>query len=236
MTSAAIITGAAGALGQSIASRLGQDLEALLLVDVDEQGLAPVAESMGAEYVAVDLGSDQAPDILSEALDERGWIPRALVNNAGVNRDARISRMSDEDFATVIRVDLVAPARLALALGPRMPDAGSIVNVASRAAFGNFGQANYVAAKAGLIGLTRSLAIQWAPRVRVNAIAPGLVDTPMTAGMPEEVLSRLVDRVPADRMAQPDEIAEAVAFLASPAASYVTGQVLVACGGRSIAP
>jgi NAD(P)-dependent dehydrogenase (short-subunit alcohol dehydrogenase family) len=115
--------------------------------------------------------------------------------------------------------------------------AGSaIVNVASRAALGSFGQANYSAAKAGLIGLTRALAVRWAPDIRVNVIAPGLVDTPMTAGMPEKVLSKLVARVPLGRMAEPAEIAETIAFLASPAASYVTGQVLLACGGRSIAP
>jgi NAD(P)-dependent dehydrogenase (short-subunit alcohol dehydrogenase family) len=110
-----------------------------------------------------------------------------------------------------------------------------IVNISSRAALGNFGQANYVAAKSALVGVTRALALRWAPHVRVNAVAPGLVDTPMTQAMPPEVLDKLVARVPAGRPAEPAEVAEVVAFLASEQASYITGQFLLACGGRSIA-
>jgi len=158
-----------------------------------------------------------------------------LVNNAGITRDARALAMTPEDYALVIRVNLVAPLRLAEAAGPRLADGGSVVNIASRAALGNFGQANYVTAKSGLIGATRALAMRWAPRVRVNAVAPGLVDTPMTRAIPPAVYEKLVARVPAGRAGAPEEIAEAVAFLASPRSSYVTGQVLLACGGRSVA-
>jgi 3-oxoacyl-[acyl-carrier protein] reductase len=236
MTDAAVVTGAAGALGQSIARRLREDVGAVLLVDLDDARLEPVAAALESERIAADLTAPDAAESVVAALQRLGWSPRILVNNAGINRDARVTEMSDEDFSAVVRVDLVAPARLALALHPSMSAGASIVNIASRAALGSFGQANYAAAKSGLIGLTRALAIQWAPRVRVNAIAPGLVDTPMTAGMPERVLSKLVARVPAARMAQPSEIADAVAFLASSSAAYITGQVLLACGGRSIAP
>lgn len=236
MTRAAVLTGAAGALGRAIAGRLREDVDAVLLVDLDEERLAPLAEALGAAHVATDLAAPDGPDAVRAALRERGWGPQVIVNNAGINRDARATKMTDEDFRAVVRVDLVAPARLTEALRPSMSSGAAVVNVASRAALGSFGQTNYAAAKAGLIGLTRALALRWAPDVRVNVIAPGLVDTPMTGGMPEKVLSSLVQRVPAGRMADPREIAETVAFLASPAASYVTGQVLLACGGRSIAP
>jgi NAD(P)-dependent dehydrogenase (short-subunit alcohol dehydrogenase family) len=231
---AAIVTGGAGALGRAIGERL-KALGEVLLVDLDEERLAGVARDLGAAHLALDLAAADAPERVLAALAGRGWEPRVLVNNAGINRDARATKMTDDDFRAVVRVDLVAPARLALGIQPHMRPGAAVVNVASRAALGSFGQANYSAAKSGLIGLTRALAIQWAPHIRVNVIAPGLVDTPMTAGMPEKVLSKLIARVPAGRMADPAEIAETIAFLVSPASSYVTGQVLLACGGRSIA-
>jgi NAD(P)-dependent dehydrogenase (short-subunit alcohol dehydrogenase family) len=108
--------------------------------------------------------------------------------------------------------------------------------MSSRAALGNFGQTNYVASKSGLIGFTRALALDWAPRARVNAVAPGLIDSPMSRAMPEDVLAGLVDRIPAARIGEPEDVARAVAFLASEDSSYVTGQVLTVCGGRSVAP
>jgi len=240
MTDAAVLTGAAGALGRAITDRLAAQESAVVLVDRDRAVEEVAADLRARGHRAVgaiaDLGGPDPAAAVLEALDREGWIPRVLVNNAGINRDARAMTMSEDDFAAVIRVDLVAPAWLAEVLQPRMSDSGVIVNVASRAALGSFGQANYVAAKSGLIALTRALALRWAPRIRVNAVAPGLIDTPMTAGMPEEVLNKLVARVPAGRMGTPHEVAEIVAFLVSPAASYITGQVLLACGGRSIAP
>jgi NAD(P)-dependent dehydrogenase (short-subunit alcohol dehydrogenase family) len=143
--------------------------------------------------------------------------------------------MSEQDFRDVVRINAVAPLRLAERIVPYLRDGGAVVNVASRAALGNFGQANYVAAKSALVGATRAMALQLAPRLRVNAVAPGLVDAPMTQSMPPAVLDKLTARIPAGRIAEPPEVAEVVAFLASEGASYVTGQLLLACGGRSIA-
>ena len=170
---------------------------------------------------------------LEAVADAAGDDVHCLVNNAGINRDGRAAKLTPDDFSSVIRVDLVAPALLAERLRPAL-SGGSVVNIASRAALGNFGQANYVAAKSGLIGLTRSLALQWAPDVRVNAVAPGLIETPMTGSMPPDVLAKLVARVPSGRIGTPEDVADTVAHLVSPAASYVTGQVLFVCGGRSI--
>ena len=126
--------------------------------------------------------------------------------------------------------------RLTLGLEELFVEGSSVVSMTSRAALGNFGQANYVTSKSALIGFTRALAQQWAPRVRVNAVAPGLVDTPMTRAMPDEVLSALVAKVPAGRIGTAEDIAAAVGFLAGDDARYITGQVLVVCGGRSLAP
>ena len=107
--------------------------------------------------------------------------------------------------------------------------------MSSRAALGNFGQTNYVASKSGLIGFTRALALDWAPAVRVNAVAPGLIDSAMSRAMPSDVLGGLVAKIPAGRIGEPVDVARAVAFLVSDDASYITGQVLTVCGGRSIA-
>jgi NAD(P)-dependent dehydrogenase (short-subunit alcohol dehydrogenase family) len=236
--SAAVITGAGGAIGRAIARRLARDGRPVLLVDRAESVTAVRDQLREAGAVAeacvVDLADPGAPESVLATAEALGGVG-VLVNNAGITRDARVEDMSFEDFRLVVRVSLVAGLRLAEALAPRLADGGAIVNVASRAALGNFGQANYVAAKSALIGATRALALWLAPRVRVNAVAPGLVDTPMTRAMPPHVLEKLVSRVPAGRPAEPEEIAGVVGFLSSGDASYMTGQVLLACGGRSIA-
>jgi 3-oxoacyl-[acyl-carrier protein] reductase len=235
---AAIVTGAAGAIGRATARRLAAAGRPVLCVDRAETAAATCAEIEWEGGVAaacvVDLAAAEAPDAVAVAAAALGGAA-VLVNNAGITRDGRAEALSREDFALVVEVDAVAPLRLAEALAPELADGGCVVNVGSRAGFGNFGQANYVAAKASLAAATRSLALRWAPRLRVNCVAPGLVRTPMTEAMPERVLEKLIGRVPLGRAAEPEEIAAVVAFLASDAASYVTGQTLVACGGRSVA-
>jgi 3-oxoacyl-[acyl-carrier protein] reductase len=236
--SAAIVTGAAGAIGRAVAEELSAQDRTVVLVDRSEAVEAVRDELRGrgarAEACVVDIAAADAPATVL-AVAKRAGGPAVLVNNAGITRDARVEAMDVEDFRLVVRVNLVAPLRLAEAAAEQLPDGGAIVNVSSRAALGNFGQANYVAAKSALIGATRALALRLAPRVRVNAVAPGLVDTPMTQAMPTHVLDKLVKRVPAGRAADPGEIAAVVGFLCAPASAYVTGQVLLACGGRSVA-
>jgi 3-oxoacyl-[acyl-carrier protein] reductase len=226
----AIVTGGAGAIGQAVAARLAAEGRRVLLVDVSDGVEDAAARVPGAKACVADVTAPDAADRIADAAEEP---PSLLVNNAGITRDGRAAKLTEEEFRAVIRVNLVAPLRLALGLAGRLADGGAIVNMASRAAFGNFGQANYVASKSGLIGATRALAMQLAPRLRVNAVAPGLIDTPMTAAMPPKVYDKLVGRVPAGRAGRPEEVADAVAFLAG--ADYVTGQVLVVCGGRSVA-
>jgi NAD(P)-dependent dehydrogenase (short-subunit alcohol dehydrogenase family) len=136
----------------------------------------------------------------------------------------------------VIEINLTAAIRLTLAMEQHFAEGAAVVNLSSRASLGNFGQANYSASKAGLVGFGRALAQRWAPRVRVNAVAPSLVDTPMTQAMPPEVLAKLVAKIPAGRIGTPDDVAGIVAFLASADAAYITGQVIYACGGRTVAP
>jgi len=234
-----IVTGGAGAIGRAIAARLHGEGHPVLLADI-APSVADVAGQLDAAGPAlvracvVDLSGPGAAATIQHAASDLGPI-QLLVNNAGITRDGRALDLSDADFRTVVALDLIAPLRLVLELAPNLADSGAIVNIASRAGLGNFGQANYVAAKAGLIGATRSLALRLAPRLRVNAVAPGLIDTPMTASMPPEVLAKLVAKVPLERAGEPADVAAAVAFLASAEASYVTGQTLVVCGGRSLA-
>ena len=226
----AVVTGAGRGIGRAVAARLAGEHE-LVLVDLDP-GVERVAGELGGRAVVCDVTD---PGGRARILDAAGNVA-VLVNNAGITRDARLVKMDEEAFLAVIRVNLGAAYELTTALRDRFADGASVVSLASRAYLGNFGQFNYSASKGGLVGMTRALALQLAPRVRVNAIAPSLTASEMTKAMPEKVLDKMIAAIPLGRMAEPEEIAETVAALASPAMAYVTGQVVVACGGRSLAP
>jgi 3-oxoacyl-[acyl-carrier protein] reductase len=218
----AIVTGAARGIGAAIADRLAADHD-VLRVDLDPS----------VDGIVADVTDASDRQRILDAVD--GEIS-VLVNNAGITKDARIVKMTEEQFLAVIRVNLGAAYELTRAAIPRFADGASVVSLASRAYLGNFGQFNYSASKGGLVGMTRALALQLAPRVRVNAIAPSLTASEMTRAMPDKVLDKMIASIPLGRMAEPREIAETIAALASPATAYVTGQVVVACGGRSLAP
>ena len=221
----AVVTGAARGIGRAVADRLGQEGD-VLYVDLD-----PSVTELGG--IVADVTKPEDRRRILDAVD--GEIS-VLVNNAGITQDARIVKMTEEQFLAVIRVNLGAAYELTTAAIPRFADGASVVSLASRAYLGNFGQFNYSASKGGLVGMTRALALQLAPKVRVNAIAPSLTASEMTSAMPEKVLDKMIASIPLGRMAEPREIAETIAALASPAMAYVTGQVVVACGGRSLAP
>ncbi|MEA2289398.1 MAG: 3-oxoacyl-[acyl-carrier protein] reductase [Solirubrobacteraceae bacterium] len=235
MSDVAVVTGAARGIGAAIAQRLAADGLAPLLVDLDpavERAAAGLGGGAGA--VVADITDPAGREAVRAAVGDRPL--RALVNNAGITRDARIGTMDEAAFRAVIRVNLGGAYELTRALLDAFADGGAIVNMSSRAYLANIGQFNYSASKGGLVGLTRALALQLAPRIRVNAVAPGLTASEMTKAMPDKVLDKLIASIPAERMAEPAEIAEVVCALVAPGASYVTGQVVVACGGRSLAP
>ncbi|MDE0195597.1 MAG: SDR family oxidoreductase [bacterium] len=231
--SLSVVTGAARGIGLEIARRLAADGHALLLVDI-APAVEAAATELGAASVCADVTAPAGIEAVAAAVEARGEGVRAIVNNAGITRDARLTKMAESDFRAVLQVNLGAAYALVDRLRGELIDGSSIVSMSSRAYLGTFGQINYVASKAGLVGLTRALARELAPRTRVNAVAPGFTDTAMTRAAPEAVWDSVVPSIPMKRAGEPTEIAEVVAFLTSPAASYVTGQVIFPCGGRSI--
>ncbi len=233
-----MVTGAAGGIGRALCRRLAAAGHAVVAVDLSPR-LGEVVADLEAEGatvlpVEVDLTSASGPAAVAEVAGRLGPV-RVLVNNAGITRDARLVNMTEMDFNEVLEVNLGVAYRLTRQLLPGMEEA-SIINISSRAYLGNFGQFNYSMSKGGLLGLTRALALSLAPRVRVNAVAPGLIATEMAMGIREEVRERMVGSIPLGRMGQPEEVAELVAFLASDRASYITGEVIVIGGGRSLSP
>jgi len=226
-----VVTGAARGIGRAIAEKLA-GTGPIIVIGVD---ISPeLALSEHITPIQVDLTSPEGPALVRETVEATGLPLVGLVNNAGITRDARLVNMSDDHFAQVIEVNLGAAYRLSTELAPLMSDGGSMVNIASRAYLGNFGQFNYSMSKGGVVGLTRALALSLAPSVRVNAVAPGLISSEMSLAIPEEIRDKMVAAIPLDRMGTPEEIANTVWWLLTPLSSYITGEVIVVGGGRSL--
>ncbi|HVR79277.1 MAG TPA: SDR family oxidoreductase [Acidimicrobiia bacterium] len=231
MNGIVVVTGAARGIGRAIAERVAS-MGPITVIGVD---IAPeLALSEHLTPVQVDLTSPEGPSVVRETVESALAPLVGVVNNAGITRDARLVNMTDDDFAAVLEVNLGASYRLATELAPLMSHGGAIVNIASRAYLGNFGQFNYSMSKGGVVGMTRALALSLAPGVRVNAVAPGLISSEMSVGIPEEIRERMVDAIPLDRMGTPEEVANTVWWLLTPLSSYITGEVIVVGGGRSL--
>ncbi|MEU8252098.1 3-oxoacyl-ACP reductase FabG [Nonomuraea sp. NPDC048916] len=239
---AAVVTGSAQGIGLAIATVLAEHGAAVVISDVNAEGAEQAAAGLvaqGRRAVAVpcDVTDEAAVDALADSCRETFGTLDILVNNAGITRDSTMAKMTLENFKTVVDVHLTgawlgtrAAARVMRAQG----HGGSIVNISSISGkVGNFGQTNYSAAKAGIVGLTKAAARELAKHdVRVNAIQPGLIRTAMTAAMPPEVLARMVADIPLGRIGEPEDIAKAALFLASDLSAFITGTVTEVAGGR----
>ena len=239
MPTKSIVTGASRGIGLAIARELaarGSDVVLISRGGCPEQAEA-IAKEFGVKTFtfACDVSnSESVKEAFKQAIDALGGVD-CLVNNAGITRDGLVLRMKDEDFDNVIATDLRSTflctrAVLRTMMGARK---GSIVNIASLNGIRTqAGQANYAAAKAGVIGMTKSNSMEFGSRgITVNAVAPGFIDTDMTAAMSEETRAKYAAQIPLGRLGQPEDVAKAVAFLASDDAKYITGQVIGVDGG-----
>jgi 3-oxoacyl-[acyl-carrier protein] reductase len=236
----ALVTGASRGIGRAIALELGAQGATVIGTATSESGAADIQKGLEAANVAgmgavLNVTDAASCESLLGEIEKKFGAVSVLVNNAGITRDNLAMRMKDEEWDAVIDTNLKAVFRLSRLVMRAMMKArfGRIINITSVvASSGNPGQANYCAAKAGVEGLTRSLAQELGSRnITVNCIAPGFIDTDMTKEMPEAVRSGLLSRIPAGRAGQPDDIAAAAAFLASPRAGYITGNTLHVNGG-----
>ena len=237
---AALITGASGGIGGAIARTLHKQGATVTLSGTRADALAQLKDSLGERAHVVAARMDEAADIDRLAKEAEAVMGKIdiLVNNAGITRDNISMRMKDEEWEKVLHVNLTGTFRLTRAVmrGMMRRRVGRVINITSIVGVtGNPGQANYAAAKAGLIGMSKSLAQELASRgITVNCIAPGFIATPMTDVLPDEQKKAILTRVPADRLGTPDEIAAGVVFLASDEAAYVTGQTLHINGGMAM--
>ena len=237
---AALVTGATGGIGAAIARALHAQGARVALTGRRAAELDALAAELGegALVATADLADPAAPAALVERVEAGFGALDILVNNAGLTRDMLALRMGDADWAAVLEVDLSAPFRLSRAAlrGMMKRRHGRIVSIASIVGTtGNAGQANYAAAKAGLVGMSKSLAQEVATRgVTVNVVAPGFVKTAMTDALGEAQRAKLLERIPTGRMGAPEDIAAAVAYLASAEAGWITGQTLHVNGGMAM--
>ncbi|MGB8183266.1 MAG: 3-oxoacyl-[acyl-carrier-protein] reductase [Stellaceae bacterium] len=237
---AALVTGASGGIGGAIARALHGAGAKVLLAGTRADKLAALKDALGERAVVAtaDLADPTAADTLVRATEEQFGALDILINNAGLTKDGLAMRMKDEDWAKVIEVDLTAGFRLARAAlrGMMKRRWGRIIGIGSIVgSTGNPGQANYAAAKAGMIGMTKALAAEVASRgITVNCVAPGFIDTAMTQVLSREQKAKLETAIPMGRQGTPDEVAACVLFLASEESRYVTGHTLHVNGGLAM--
>ncbi len=236
----ALVTGASRGLGKAIAVALAREGAAIAAVARSEEALKETLEAIRAaggtaEPFAGDVSDNAAMDALVEKVTARFEHIDVLVNNAGVTRDGLLARMTSEAWDTVINTNLKGAFNLTRPVGRLMvrQRAGRIVNISSVIGLmGNAGQANYAASKAGLIGFSKSVAREFASRgITCNVVCPGFIETDMTKELNADMRTKLMERIPLQRFGQAEDIAGVVAFLCSPAASYITGQILTVDGG-----
>ena len=238
----ALVTGAASGIGEAIANRLAAHGAKVIIVDRDEtaanRAVGKIVENGGnAIAVIADATNSAEVDQAVAMTVERFRTLDILVNNVGIVKDNYLTRMPEADWDSVLAVNLKSYFLFSKAAARIMMEQkrGRIVNVSSRAWLGNPGQANYSAAKAGIVGLTRSMAIELGKfDVTSNCVAPGFIDTPLTRGLKPEVWERMVKAQPIARIGSADEVAYAVHVFAADEAFYMNGQVLYVCGGKSL--
>lgn len=227
----ALVTGGSRGIGYAIAHQLKEQGADITIVGTQEETTAKAAQELGVQHHVADISDAEAVEGLLEAVGPLD----VLVNNAGITRDGLFLRQKNEDWASVLEVNLTSAARLTrLALPAMLKNRwGRVVNISSVVGHtGNVGQTNYVAAKAGLTGFTKALAVEVARKgITVNCVAPGFIETNMTAEMSSEKRAAMAAQIPAARLGQPEDVATAVGFLASESAGYITGTTLHVNGG-----
>ncbi len=236
----ALVTGAVGGIGRAIVKTLHSMGASVGITDISREALDAFAAELGERVYVFDANLTDGESIkalVKNAEEKMGKID-ILVNNAGITKDGLAMRMSDEQFKDVLEVNLIAPFMLMRAVMPAMMKRryGRIINMASIVGvMGNAGQANYCASKGGMIAMTKAVAAEMAARgVTANCVAPGFVKTRMTDVLPEEVKARMLSSIPLARLGEPQDIANAVAFLASDEAGYITGQTIHVNGGMAM--
>ncbi|WP_017728777.1 3-oxoacyl-ACP reductase FabG [Halalkalibacterium ligniniphilum] len=238
-TKIAIVTGAARGLGKGIAFKLAELGAHVIVSDVNEEGAKETVKEIkknggSAEiFVANVADRDEAKKLVEETFTKHKRLD-ILVNNAGINRDGMIHKMTYEQWDAVVDVNLsgvfntMQPASVIM----REQEFGRMINISSASWLGNVGQANYAAAKAGVVGLTKTAARELGKKnVTVNAICPGFIETDMTRGIPDKVWDLMISKIPLGKAGQPEDVANCIAFLASEQAAYITGEVINVGGG-----